>query len=203
MARGLVWARLLMVPLLTLGLVVSSPAANQPSLSAEQRRQLGNGEVVVLDVLPPGGDGRSSMGGTVVALIHAAPAHVWRVLVDYRHHSGLYPRVVDAEVLEVSARRTLVRYVLGVGPFALGFHVNNYPEEARGHLAWRLAHDHPNALFRDSWGYWQLDDDPRGTIVTYAMAARTALPAFLTRGADRDGLAATLRAVRARAEQAS
>ncbi len=203
MARGRVRARLLVLPLLTLGLAVSSPAANQPSLSAEQRRQLARGEVVVLDVLPPGGDARtSSMGGTAMALIHAAPPDVWRVLVDYRHHSGLYPRVVDAEVVEVSAQRILVRYVLGVGPFAFGFHVNNYPEQARGHLAWRLAHDRPNDLFRDSWGYWQLDDDPRGTIVTYAMAARTALPAFLTRGADRDGLVATLRAVRARAEQA-
>jgi hypothetical protein len=38
-------------------------------------------------------------------------------------------------------------------------------------------------------------------VVRYvAMAARTVLPAFLTRGAERDGLVETVRAVRERAE---
>jgi hypothetical protein len=38
-------------------------------------------------------------------------------------------------------------------------------------------------------------------VLTYAMAARTVLPPFLTRGAERDGLVETVRAVRERAEQ--
>jgi len=157
---------------------------------------------VVIDRLPAGGDVARSAGGTAVAVVHAPQAAVWRVLVDYRHHSGLYPRVVAADVLESGEGRALVRYVVTVGPFSFGFHVNNYPQEALGHLAWRLARERRNDLFRDSWGYWQVDADPRGSIVTYAMAARTVLPTFLTRGAERDGLVETVRAVRARAEQA-
>jgi hypothetical protein len=94
-----------------------------------------------------------------------------------------------------------VRCVVGIGPFSFEFHVTTQPEAARGRLAWRLARDRPNDLFQDSWGYWQVDAHPHGSIITYAMAARTLLPAFLIRGAERDGLIATLHAVRARAEQ--
>lgn len=170
-------------------------------LSPEQQRRLDDGEILVLDILPPGGDVKPSQGGTAVVLVHASPDIVWRVITDYRGHAGLFPRVVDAEVLETDPQRALVRYTLGVGPFSFGFHVTNVPDTGRARLDWRLAHGRPNDLFRDSWGYWQVEPDRRGAILTYAMAARTVLPAFLTRGADREGLMQTLRAVRARAEQ--
>ncbi len=190
----LLWAALIvaMVP----------PAAKAFDLSRDQQRRLEGGEVVVVDVLPPGG-GKASQGGTAFALTQASPEAVWRVLVDYPRHPGLYPRVVDAEVLESDAGHSLVRYVLGIGPLLFGFHVDNYPDESRHRLDWRLAQDRRNELFRDSWGYWQIERRARGVVVTYAMAARTVLPAFLTRGAERDGLVETLRAVRARAEQLS
>jgi len=42
---------------------------------------------------------------------------------------------------------------------------------------------------------------PTGVLLTYGMAARTVLPAFLTRRAERDGLVETLKAVRERAER--
>jgi len=179
----------------------STPAPTGPALSSEQQRRLDGGHVVVLDVLPPGGQARGTQGGTAVALVQASPTTVWRVLVDYPHHTGLYPRVVDTQVLEHDANRSLVRYVVAVGPFSFEFHVNNYPEQVHERLSWRLAQDRPNDLFHESWGYWQIGRTPHGTIVTYAMAARTVLPAFMTRGAERDGLVATLRAVRNRAEQ--
>lgn len=174
-------------------------AANPFSLSPEQRGRLERGEIVVLDVLPPGGGG--AQGGTALARVRATPERVWRVLVDYRGHRGLYPRVIEASVLEADARHALVRYVVGVGPFSFGFHVNNYPQPARQRVEWRLAHEHPNDLFRDSWGYWQIEPRSQDVILTYAMAARTVLPSFVTRGAERDGLVETLRAVRERAEQ--
>jgi hypothetical protein len=180
----------------------ATPAAKALDLSQDQQRRLEGGEVVVVDVLPPGG-GTAGQGGTALALTQASPEAVWRVLVDYPRHSGLYPRVVDAEVLESGADHSLVRYVLGIGPFSFGFHVDNYPHASRRRLDWRLAPDRRNELFRDSWGYWQIEPGPRGVVVTYAMAARTVLPAFLTRGAERDGLVETLRAVRTRAEQIS
>ncbi len=192
-------ARVLLLALLIAAMPV--PGAQAVELSTDQQRRLEIGEVVVMDVLPPGGPAKASQGGTVLALVHASPAAVWQVLTDYARHRGLYPRVVDARVLEADGEHALVRYVLGIGPFSFGFHVDNYADEARRRIEWRLAHERPNDLFRESWGYWQLDPRPSGVVVTYAMAARTVLPAFLTRGAERDGLVETVKAVRERAEQ--
>ncbi len=184
-----------------LGVVLPVPGATAVELSSDQQRRLEGGEVVVVNVLPPGGGAKASQGGTVLALVHASPEAVWQVLLDYARHPGLYPRVVGTQVLESDADHALVRYVLGIGPFSFGFHVNNYPDEMNRRIEWRLAQERPNDLFRESWGYWQIDPRPRGALVTYAMAARTVLPAFLTRGAERDGLVETLKAVRERAEQ--
>jgi len=186
---------------LALALIVAtwSSEANPAALSPDLLARLERGEIVVLDVLPPGGKG-DGQGGTAMVKIHASPERVWQVLVDYRGHRGLYPRVVDAQVLEVDTDHVLVRYVIGVGPFAFGFHVNSFPRPAQRRIEWRLAHERPNDLFRDNWGYWEIHPRADGVVLTYAMAARTVLPAFLTRGAERDGLVATLKAVRERAE---
>lgn len=191
--------RVVLLAVLIVATVV--PGAKALELSTDQEHRLEIGEVVVMNVLPPGGTAKASQGGTVLALVRATTEVVWQVLTDYPRHPGLYPRVVGARVLESDTDHALVRYVLGIGPFSFGFHVNNYPDEARRRIVWRLAQERPNDLFRESWGYWQLDPRPAGVLVTYAMAARTVLPAFLTRGAERDGLVETVKAVRERAEQ--
>ena len=174
--------------------------ANAPGLSSDQLQQLDRGEVVLLDVLPPGGAGKPGQGGTAITLVRASPDAVWRVLVDYRGHRGLYPRIVGAEVLEANHEHALVRYVLGVGPLSFGFHVNNHADAARRRLEWRLDQARPNDLFQDSWGYWQIEPRGRGVVLTHALAARTVLPAFLIRGAERESLVGILKAVRDRAE---
>lgn len=181
-------------------LASSVQAATPLRLSSEQQWRLDRGEVILLDVLPPGGAGNGLQGGTALGVVHASPETVWRVLVDYPRHAGLYPRVVGAEVLESEPARALVRYVVAVGPFSFGFHVNNYPDARHGRLAWHLAQERANDLFRENWGYWRIEPRPDGTMLTYAIASRTVLPAFLTRGAEREALVETLRAVRERAE---
>jgi hypothetical protein len=188
--------------LIVLAFASAALAAPPTGLSDDQHRRLAAGEVILLDALPPGA-GKSAQGGTVLTVVHAPAETVWAVLVDYARHSGLYPRVVGAEVLEADAQHALVRYVIGVGPFSFGFHVNNYPDSSRRRLVWRLADDRSNDLFRESSGYWQVDGGPGPALLTYAMAARTVIPAFLTRGAERDGLIETVKAVRKRAEHAS
>src|SRR3989442_5907326 len=190
------WSLSLLVALIV---AVWSTEAKPVGLTAEQFERLDHGDVVVLDVLPPG-DSRGGQGGTALARVQATPDTVWRVLVDYPQHRGLYPGVVGAEVLESESDHTLVRYVVGVGPFSFGFHVNNYPDPARRRLEWRLAQERPNDLFRASWGYWAIEPRPDGVLLIYAMGARTVLPGFLTRGVERDGLVETLKAVRQRAE---
>lgn len=188
---------------LVVALVALAPSPAHPvGLSSDERARLARREIVFVDVLPPGaGPVRATQGGTAMALVNASPEAVWAVLVDYRAHSGLYPRVVSAEVVEADPRHAVVRYTVGVGPFSFAFHVDNYPDAARSRLDWRLDPRRDNDLFHASWGYWQLEPRGDGVLVTYAMAARTVLPAFLTRGANRDGLVATVRAVRNRAEE--
>jgi hypothetical protein len=187
-------------PLLLFVLILAAwaPAVNSRPLSEDQHHRLERGEIVVLDELPVGG-GRGQ-GGTALGVVHAAPDRVWRLLLDYPGHAGLYPRVVATEVLQRDARHALVRYRVAVGLLSFGFHVDHYPDVERRRLVWRLAQGRPNGLFRDTWGYWQVE--PRGpdTMLTYAMAARTVLPALLTRGSERASLVGALTAVRARAE---
>jgi ribosome-associated toxin RatA of RatAB toxin-antitoxin module len=192
------------VTLLLLMIAPLSAFADSSSslLSPEQHARVEQGDIVLLDALPPGGDVKRSQGGTVVALVKASPVSVWEILIDWQRHAGLFPRVVNAEVVESAPAHTLVRYTIGLGPLSFGFHVDNYPDRDQRRLTWRLAADRRNDLFRDSWGYWQLARDPLGTMLTYAMGARTALPQFLTRGAERAGLVETIKAVRARAEHA-
>jgi ribosome-associated toxin RatA of RatAB toxin-antitoxin module len=188
--------------LLTVTIVTAwAPAVNSLALSDAERKSLERGDVVVLDLLPPGGKPAAAQGGTAVSMVHASPDEVWQVLVDYPRHSGLYPRLTSAEVLESDPAHALVRYVVGVGPFTFGFHVNNYPDAGHRRLAWQLASGRSNQLFRQSWGYWQIEAHGDGAVLTYAMAAQTTLPAFLTRGAERESLVDTIKAVRDRAER--
>jgi ribosome-associated toxin RatA of RatAB toxin-antitoxin module len=181
----------------------ASPADPVSRLSDEQEQRLQRGEIVVLNVLPPGGPAKGAQGGTALTVVNASPERVWEVLVDYPRHSGLYPKVTTAEVLERDPDHALVRYVVGVGPFSFGFHVDNYPDPDRLRLEWRLAQGHSNGLFRENWGYWQVEAKGDTTLLTYSMAAHLALPAFMTRGAQRDGLVEAVKAVRERAERAS
>lgn len=193
----------LRIVILMLAVFLLSPSsapghAAPPGLSAEQRARVDRGDVVVLEVLPADGAG-GGQGGTAVAFIPAPAEAVWRLLVDYPGHAGLYPNVVATEVLEADAHHVLVRYVVAVGPFSFRFHINTYPDAAHRRLSWYLARSRPNSLFRENWGYWHLEPEGHGVLVTYAIASRTVLPAFLTRGAERNALVKTVKAVRQRA----
>jgi hypothetical protein len=173
----------------------TSAWAASPTLSADQQRRLDAGEVVLLDVLPPGAS-ESAQGGTAVALVCAPPAAVWDVLVDWRNHPALYPRVTRAEVTQTDPPRVRVRYTLAIGPFSFDVYMDKYPDAARRRVTWRLAEDRPSTFFAESSGYWQVDEAGAESLVTYAVATRTLVPAFLTRGAQRDSLVSTVQALR-------
>jgi ribosome-associated toxin RatA of RatAB toxin-antitoxin module len=164
-------------------------------LSADQQQRLAAGEVVVLDTLPPGAS-KTAGGGTAVALVRAEPERVWSVLVDYRGHPRYYPRVVSAEVVEADAQHALVRYEVGVGPFSFGFYMIKYPDPVRRRIEWHLDANHPNNFFRENTGYWQVDPAEGGSLVIYAIAVRTILPGFFTRGAERESLVDTIKKLR-------
>jgi ribosome-associated toxin RatA of RatAB toxin-antitoxin module len=191
---------LLALAVLAGGLVTVASPASLRELSEDQRNRLNAGEVIVGDTLPPGAS-ESARGGTALALVRASPEHVWRVLVDYPGHTRYYPRVVAAEVVGGDARRVLVRYQVGLGPFSFGFHMDKFPDARRRRIDWHLAEGHSHGLFRENSGYWQVDAADAASLVTYAIAVRTLLPAFVTRGAERASLTETVTAMRKLAEE--
>jgi ribosome-associated toxin RatA of RatAB toxin-antitoxin module len=185
--------------LLAVALAVSVLAA-APSFSDDDRRRLAAGEIVVHDALPPGASA-IARGGTAFGVVRAAPEQVWRVLVDYPGHSRYYPRVTGAEVVERNERRVLVRYAVGIGPFAFNFYMDKFPDARRRRIEWHLADGHGHGLFRENSGYWQVDEADRTSLVTYAIAVRTLLPAFVTTSAERDSLVETIIALRKLVEE--
>jgi ribosome-associated toxin RatA of RatAB toxin-antitoxin module len=133
--------------------------------------------------------------------VRASPEQVWRVLVDYPGHSRYYPRVVAADVVESNERQVVIRYEVGIGPFSFNFHMNKYADPKRRRIEWHLADGRANGLFRENSGYWQVEAAERASLVTYAIAVRTLVPAFLTLGTERDSLTETITAMRKLAEE--
>jgi len=171
----------------------AAPAAETP----EDVRRLAAGEVIVTDALPPGAT-KEARGGTAVALLRALPEEVWRVIVDYRGHPRYYPHVTAADVVEENERHVIVRYRIGVGPFSFGFYMEKYPDPRRRRVEWQLAAGRAHGLFRENSGYWQIDPTDAGdaSLVTYAIAVRTVLPAFVVAGGESASLTETVTALR-------
>lgn len=188
------------IPFVLVVWVLVSRGWPSPILSDDQQRRLGAGEVIVLDALPPRA-GTSAHGGTALAIVRASPERVWRILIDYPGHTRYYPWVTGVEVLEADEQHALVRYEVGIGPLSFRFHMNKHPDPIRRRIEWQLADGRANSLFRENTGYWQLDEAAGGTLVTYAIAVRTVLPAFVTSGSERDSLVDTIRALRKLAEE--
>ncbi len=146
----------------------------------------------------PAGASLTARGGTAVALLRASPEQVWRVIVDYRSHPRYYPHVTAADVVAMNERHVIVRYRVTVGPFTFGFYMQKYPDPLRRRVEWHLAEGRPHGLFRENSGYWQVDAADAGdaSFVTYAVAVRTMLPAFVTGGAETASLIETVTALR-------
>src|SRR2546428_98103 len=98
----------------------SAAQANPVALSDKQLVRLERGEIVVLDVLPPGRRFERGQGVTALTLVNAPLETLRRLLVDYAHLSGAFPRVASAAVLESGAGPGPVRHVVGARPVAAG-----------------------------------------------------------------------------------
>lgn len=181
-------------------LPLSSPAGAGLSLSSHDERLLRQGRILFKPAVPAGGTLSSAMGGTALALLDADTETVWRTLVDFPGHAQLFPRVKESQVMERRVDRTLVRYLVAVGPFSFRFFINNYADPAAHVLRWELDRGQENGLFQDHWGYWKVEPWHEGVLVIYAMGGRTTLPVFLTRGAGQEGTILTLKALKARVE---
>lgn len=195
--------RLRTLALLTLMLLLVPPneAAPSPVLSDHDAASLRRGAIVFSADVPPGPTTGGGMGGTAVALLHAETEAVWQTLLDFPGHAELFPRLKESAVVERRANQTLVSYRVAVGMFSFRFFVRNYADALDHILRWELDQSRRNTLFRDHWGYWKVEPWEEGTLVTYAMGGRTTLPAFLTRGAGREGVILAVKALKVRVEQ--
>ena len=189
--------------LLLLAVIEAGPASSSPPpplpLPADAEPRLAAGEIIVLDVLPPGASAEAQ-GGTAVAIVRAPVEKVWSILVDYKGHPRYYPRLASAEVLESSNGRALVRYTAAVGFLSFTFHMNKTQDPVRRRIEWQLAPGRSNSLFRENSGYWQVDPKDGASLVAYGLAVRTVLPAFMTRSSERDSLVDTIKGLRRLAE---
>jgi ribosome-associated toxin RatA of RatAB toxin-antitoxin module len=181
--------------------VVPQTTAAPPLLSANELIRLQRGEIVFKNQLPPAPTDSAGNGGTAVALLQADSEKVWRILTDFEHYAGLFPRLTESRTVEQAGARTLVRFRVAVGPFSFRFFVAHVVSSEERQIRWRLDRSQENDLFHDTWGYWQLDPAPGGQVlVTYAMGSRTALPARLTRSSEQDSVVRTMAALKARVE---
>src|SRR5215467_8822423 len=169
-------------------------------LPADSERRLSAGEILILDVLPPGASA-DAQGGTAVAVVRAPVEKVWSILIDYKGHPRYYPRLASAEVLESSDGRALVRYTAAIGFLSFTFHMDKTQDPVRRRIEWQLAPGRSNSLFKENSGYWQVDPRDEVSLVTYALAVRTVLPGFLTRSSERESLVETIKGLRRLAEQ--
>src|SRR5215470_5882218 len=113
-------------------------------------------------------------------------------------HPRFYPHVAAADVVEMDERRAIVHYRVTVGPLSFGFYMEKYPDPRRRRVEWHLAEGRPHGPFRENSGYWQINstDDGAASLVTYAIAVRTMLPASVTAGGENASLAETMIALR-------
>ena len=185
----------LVLTVVATALLLGATPAPPVDLSADQRQRVDAGEIVVLDLLPPGA-GKDARGATGVAIVRAPPPQVWSVLNDYPGHTRYYPRVTAVEVLQADERHALVRYVIGIGPASFAFYMDKYPDPERRRIEWHLAEGKSNSLFRENSGYWQVDEVSGGSLVTYAIAVRTILPGFATAGSERQSVIDTISQLR-------
>jgi len=182
---------------------VTGAGATPPALSVEQRRHLDAGEIVLLDTLPPRASA-SAQGGTAVGVVCASPSAVWAVLVDWRNHPAIYPRVTRAEVVHADAVRVRVRYTLAIGPLSFDVDLDKFPDAEHRRVEWRLPQEQSGGFFSESSGYWQVDEAGAGaSIVTYSVGTRTLAPGFLTRGSHRESLASAVQSLRRQVKHAS
>ena len=177
----------------------TSASTYTPVLSGDEQRRVDAGAIVVLDVLPPGASA-SAQGGTAVALVCASPADVWAIVADWPGHTRLYPRITAAEVVSSDVSRVRVHYTVGIGPFSFQAFIDKFPDPEHRRSTWHLAEDESNTLFSESIGYWQIDAAGAGSQVTHGVGTRTIVPAFLTRGSQRQSLITTVQNLRMRAQ---
>jgi hypothetical protein len=74
--------------------------------------------------------------------------------------------------------------------------MDKIPDERRRRIDWHLAEGHGHGLFRETSGSWQVEEAGADSLVTYALAVRTLLPGFITRGAEQESLTETVVALR-------
>lgn len=197
MVHVLVTTALLLVSLTPLPALASPPA-----LSPSDVDRLNRGEIVFRTDLPSAEGAPTGNGGTAFALLDADLGAIWRVLTDFAHYAGLFPRLSESEVVDQEEARARVRFHVAMGLFNFRFTVSHVVSWREHVIRWRLDRSQANDLFYDTWGYWQLDPGPGGQVlVTYAIGSRTMLPAFLTRGAEQESVVKTMAALKARVER--
>ncbi|MEM9191759.1 MAG: SRPBCC family protein [Myxococcota bacterium] len=158
--------------LLTLAMVLGSglPLASAQGFSAEERRALTQGELVVREEMRQRGELRL-IGGTSYQVIDAPPEMVWRAVSDIPRYTRFIPQVVESRSVSRRGPRHNVYIRHEQGPVSASYHVNLTLAEDQRTAEFRVDSTRPRDI-REGWGFFTVR--PFGEskcIVTFAVLA--------------------------------
>ena len=157
---------------LLLALAVAAGAA-APGPSSEERRRLGQGEVVYrVGAVPRDGVAvPGARGGIAFVRVPTGPEPVWAILTTPKRYPEIFPGLRSVDVLEESPAAWLLRTEGKFGPFEFRYHTRYRIDRETRTIAWRLDPTRDNDVFDDNWGWWRLAPDDGGTLVVYAIGS--------------------------------
>ncbi len=157
---------------LLLALAVAAEAAD-PGPSSEERRRLGQGEVVYRGGAVPR-DGVAvpgARGGIAFVRVPTGPEPVWAILTTPKRYPEIFPGLRSVDILAESPAAWLLRTEGKFGPFEFRYHTRYRIDREARTIAWRLDPTRDNDVFDDNWGWWRLAPEDGGTLVVYAIGS--------------------------------
>lgn len=131
--------------------VVHAQDLSRP-LSAQERTQLGAGELVARETVERRGR-LQLIGGTSYQVIDRPVEEVWQTLTgpsaDYRH---MLPQVRRARELQRNGNERLIQFTHRVGPVRIGYALRFDFQPERKVIVFRLDEDQPHDI-RAAWGF--------------------------------------------------
>jgi hypothetical protein len=197
---------LLAVLLLGLGMIAPKGFAQAEPLvlDAEQREGLAAGEVIVQPLAPTDGAGVATRG---IAVVQAPPTRVWPVVRDCGEFSQFMPRVKESAQLEREGGSSICRTVMGTPfPFPDLFVEVRSVEQTLPDGGFRRHWTLLRGDFERNQGAWTVlpwGDRSEQSLLVYESdaKAKTIVPDFIQRAAQRETLPGGMRAIRLRVEE--
>lgn len=147
-------------------------AQEQRGFTAEERRRLDDGELVVRPVARRRGALRL-IGGSSWQVIDLPPEVTWRALCDAGSYDRMLPAAQETRVVAHRPGQRVVRVSHAVGFVSARYHLRMRYDHERRDISFSLDERRPNDL-RAAWGFLSVapfEGDPERSLVSYGVMA--------------------------------